>query len=113
MAIQTREHWGDRLAFLLRTNGNLKQLVLATALQVEESTISRWISGGNVSLAHLIDLCEFFDVSLDWLALGKGDFQSHKIESQNSPLGQFPDSVRVEILMLFDKLSVRNEPHEH
>lgn len=48
-----------------------KALIIAHALGVSESAVSRWKSDGKISLPHLIALCEYMNVSADWLLLGR------------------------------------------
>ncbi|MDD7910970.1 helix-turn-helix transcriptional regulator [Pseudovibrio exalbescens] len=65
-------HWGERLQAISHAQGWTKQLSLASALNVDVSTVSRWLRGGKVSVEHLIALSELLNVSLDWLLLGRG-----------------------------------------
>ena len=50
-------HWGNRLRHLLKQQQNLKQLALANAIGVEESTISLE-AGGNIKMSHSIT-CDY------------------------------------------------------
>ena len=63
---------GNRLAEAMRLRGWNKQTALAEALGVKPSAISRWLKSGSLSLDHAIALCDFLNVSLDWLMLGRG-----------------------------------------
>ena len=99
-------HWGNRLRTLLKQQHNLKQLALANAIGVEESTISRWLSGGNIKVAHLVTLCDFLDVSVDWLIMGRGSPILHKSYSDDKdPLTTLPKDVRDDLKSLVQKLS--------
>lgn len=103
-------HWGNRLRELLKEQQNLKQLALANAIGVEESTISRWLSGGNIKVNHLVTLCEFLDVSIDWLIMGRGSPILHKSFSSNEDIiTKLPQDVREDLNSLILKLH-KNEP---
>lgn len=104
------DNWGNRLRVYLKDNNNLKQLALANAIGVEESTISRWLSGGNIKVSHLINLCAFLDISLDWLIMGRGTPALHKTDLDNlGMLKALPEDIRDDIHNLIRKLS---DPHE-
>lgn len=106
-------HWGNRLRTLLKQQKNLKQLALANAIGVEESTISRWLSGGNIKVAHLVTLCEFLDVSVDWLIMGRGSPILHKsLMEERDPLTALPQDVRDDIRNLVKKLSTNSHEAE-
>ncbi len=64
-------HWGVRLRVAMKRSGINKQLVLASIVKVEPSTVSRWAAGGNISVKHLEVLCETLNVSADWLLFGR------------------------------------------
>lgn len=68
---------GMRLRRAMAERGFRKQYALAVSLHVNESTVTRWLSGGPMSLESAIDLCRILDVSLDWLLLGQGSMTSH------------------------------------
>jgi transcriptional regulator with XRE-family HTH domain len=63
---------GNRLAEAMLLRGWNKQTALAEALGVKPSAISRWLKSGSLSLDHAVALCDFLDISLDWLMLGRG-----------------------------------------
>lgn len=59
----------DRISLLL---GNREQRELTTYLGLKNSAFSDWKSGKSQSFRkYLIEISEFFDVSLDYLAYGK------------------------------------------
>ena len=64
---------GMRLQEALRARHTRKLYGLALDLGVDQSAISRWKSGGAISLHHAAILCTHLDISLDWLVLGRGD----------------------------------------
>jgi transcriptional regulator with XRE-family HTH domain len=49
-----------------------KQTALAQALGVKPSAVSRWVKNGSLSFEHAVAVCDFLDISLDWLMLGRG-----------------------------------------
>lgn len=59
----------------LRARGERKAAALAHRLGVAESTVSRWRSGGPITLPQAVRLCEALDLSLDWLIRGEGPFE--------------------------------------
>jgi transcriptional regulator with XRE-family HTH domain len=63
---------GNRLAEAMRLRGWNKQTALAEALGVKPSAVSRWLKNGSLSLDHAVALCDFLNISLDWLMLGRG-----------------------------------------
>lgn len=63
---------GNRLAEAMLLRGWNKQTALAEALGVKPSAVSRWLKNGSLSLDHAVALCDFLDISLDWLMLGRG-----------------------------------------
>lgn len=64
---------GTRLREAMKVRGFKKQYALAVSLQVNESTVTRWLSGGPMSLESAIEVCQALDISLDWLVLGRGE----------------------------------------
>ena len=66
---------GDRIR-VLRKEKNMTQESLAEALNVSAYHLRR-IEGGKdgASLDLLIDIAEYFDASLDYLLLGRGNMQ--------------------------------------
>ncbi len=108
------EHWGNRLRCYLKGQNNLKQLALANAIGVEESTISRWLSGGNIKVSHLVSLCNYLDISLDWLIMGRGTPALHKFDEKESiRLKQLPENIREDISSLIKNLSEAAEQSQH
>jgi len=69
---------GERLKEAIRRRQHRKMLVLAQDLAVDESAISRWKSGGAMSLDHASKVCTVLDISMDWLLLGRGEMEGHK-----------------------------------
>jgi transcriptional regulator with XRE-family HTH domain len=63
---------GSRLAEAMLLRGWNKQTALAEALGVKPSAVSRWLKNGSLSLENAVALCDFLDISLDWLMLGRG-----------------------------------------
>ena len=58
---------GERLK-LLRTNLGLSQLKLAEEMNIKQSTIARYEDGASTpSSERLVELADFFDVSLDYI----------------------------------------------
>lgn len=54
-----------------------KHCVLANALNVTEGAISRWCQGSPMTLVNTIALCQYLDISADWLLMGRGDMEQH------------------------------------
>lgn len=59
-----------------------KQMALAFELEVHQSTITRWMDDGPMSLASACRVCEVLDISLDWLILGRGFMDQHKLQAE-------------------------------
>ena len=70
---------GERLCLAMDARGLRKQHALAFQLNVHESAITRWKSNGAFSLHNAVAVCAALDVSLDWLLLGRGTMDSHKV----------------------------------
>lgn len=70
---------GERLQQAIRRRNYSKMWSLAQDLDVDESAISRWKRGGSMSLDHARRICLVLDVSMDWLILGRGDIEGHKV----------------------------------
>lgn len=81
---------GKRIAFLRKEKG-VTQKQLAEFLCVTDKAVSRWESGvGNPDLDYLPQICDFFDVSLDYLIRGIKpkieDPQPPQVEELQTPL---------------------------
>jgi transcriptional regulator with XRE-family HTH domain len=72
---------GERIQQALEARSIKKQHALAHQLGVHESAITRWKDGKSISLDNAASLCVALDVSLDWIILGRGTMDSHKLES--------------------------------
>lgn len=76
-----------------------KLYALAVALNVTEGAVSRWRSGGKITLENTIALCEFLDISSDWLLMGRGTMDMHRIaqpflnEQANAHLAKFLEAI--------------------
>ena len=70
---------GKRLRMAMQARRVQKQQALAFQLGVHESAITRWKEDGSLSLTNAIALCDALDISLDWLLLGRGTIDSHKL----------------------------------
>jgi transcriptional regulator with XRE-family HTH domain len=75
---------GKRLRMAMRARCVRKQQALAFQLGVHESAITRWKEDGSLSLTNAIALCNALDISLDWLLLGRGTIDSHKLRIELS-----------------------------
>jgi transcriptional regulator with XRE-family HTH domain len=69
---------GERIRQALEARGIKKQQALAAALNVHESSITRWKDDAAMSLESAVALGTALDVSLDWLLLGRGTIDSHR-----------------------------------
>jgi transcriptional regulator with XRE-family HTH domain len=56
--------------------GYKKQHAFAVALNVSQSTVTRWLANGPMSLESAADICSVLNISLDWLVLGRGEMES-------------------------------------
>lgn len=65
----------------MELRGVSKQFSLAADIGVDQSTVSRWGNGGTLSLKNAVKFCEALDISLDWLLLGRGDMEQHKLRT--------------------------------
>ena len=73
----------------LRTEKSLTQKALAEALCITVSTLSHWECGyQEPSFRDLLSICDFFEVSIDYLLGRSDDFGVIKIEEQ------FPDDAQ-------------------
>ena len=70
---------GERLRMAMDARGVRKQQALAFQLNVHESAITRWKANQALSLENAIAVCAALDISLDWLLLGRGTMDSHKM----------------------------------
>jgi transcriptional regulator with XRE-family HTH domain len=68
---------GARLRDAMAAQGFRKQHAFAVLLQVNESTVTRWLADGPMSLESAIQICRSLDLSLDWLVLGRGAMRAH------------------------------------
>jgi transcriptional regulator with XRE-family HTH domain len=70
---------GERLRLAMDARGVRKQHAFAFQLKVHESAITRWKANRSLSLDNAIAICAALDISLDWLLLGRGTMDSHKV----------------------------------
>jgi transcriptional regulator with XRE-family HTH domain len=73
------DDWGERLDDALRRRRVPKLYALAVEIGVDESAISRWRKGHPISLPNAVALCRALDVSLDWLLMGRGTMDAHRV----------------------------------
>ena len=72
---------GERLCLAMDAMGVRKQQAFAFQLKVHESAITRWKANRSLSLDNAIAICAALDISLDWLLLGRGTMESHKVSA--------------------------------
>lgn len=72
---------GRRLRDAMVAQGFSKQHAFAVLLQVNESTVTRWLADGPMSLASAAEICRTLDLSLDWLILGRGEMRAHHADA--------------------------------
>lgn len=72
---------GKRLLMAMKARGISKQYLFADLLSVDQSTVTRWISGKGMSITHAIAICDQLNLSMDWLILGIGEMDR---ENHNS-----------------------------
>lgn len=63
---------GERLMAAMKARRIPKLSVLAAALNVSESAVSRWRRNGPMTVDNVEAVCRFLDISADWLLLGRG-----------------------------------------
>ncbi len=73
------EHWGLRLQQALQERKVRKLYALAVEIGIDQSALSRWRNGMPISLRNAVALCRALDVSLDWLVMGRGTIDTHRI----------------------------------
>lgn len=87
----------ERVSLCLK-DMNLTRADLARELNTSQSTIFSWFRNGSIpSFDYAIKISNILNVSLDWLATGKGD----KVKSENI-------DVYIPIKSIWDKLSECN-----
>ena len=69
-------------------NSNVSQKALSSAISVPTSTLNNWIKlGRSIPSEYIIPICEFFDISTDYLLTGKEDTSSNiKLDSNEQRL---------------------------
>ena len=86
---------GLRISEAMARRDMSKLYAVAVALNVTEGAVSRWRSGGKINLENTIALCELLDISSDWLLMGRGTMDMHRIsqpvlgEQGSANLGKF------------------------
>ncbi len=114
MGNPNRDHWGVRLKHIVVSNGISKHMALAAELGVDNSTVSRWLQGGNITIPHLEVLCEKLNVSADWLLFGKGTPSRLTDESNlenlmKKSMHHLPKPIIIELCQLITKLKSREQ----
>jgi transcriptional regulator with XRE-family HTH domain len=72
----------------MKLRGMTKQHALASALGVNESTITRWKTNGAMSVNSVVLLCKELDISLDWFLNGTGSMDAHKPNAEIASISQ-------------------------
>jgi plasmid maintenance system antidote protein VapI len=75
---------GERLRLAMDARGVRKQHAFAFQLKVHESAITRWKANRSLSLDNAIAVCAALDISLDWLLLGRGTMDFHKVSDKKN-----------------------------
>jgi hypothetical protein len=57
-------------------------MAFAAELGVNGSAVSRWQRGAALSIKHAALVCEVLDISLDWLILGRGNMDAHRLATK-------------------------------
>lgn len=76
--IVSLQDFGGRLRAALRERRISKLYAVASDLGVSQSAVSRWQNGGRISLDNVVLICEYLDVSADWLLLNRGSAHAHR-----------------------------------
>ena len=45
---------------------------------VDESTVSRWLRGANITTQKLVRICDELNISIDWVLTGRGPYESRR-----------------------------------
>jgi transcriptional regulator with XRE-family HTH domain len=85
---------GKRIRKAMHQRNIRKTHALAAELEVSVAAVSRWQNGGHVSLQSACVLAETLDVSLDWLLLGRGTMDWHRINTVSQAELQWILSLR-------------------
>ncbi|WP_374139690.1 helix-turn-helix domain-containing protein [Sphingomonas sp. 32-62-10] len=72
---------GKRLLIAMKARGIPKQYLLADLISVDQSAVTRWISGKSMSISHAIAICNQLNLSMDWLILGIGEMYRENLNS--------------------------------
>lgn len=104
---------GERLKFL-RKSRNLTQAELAENIEISRANISKIEKNEISPLAkNIVHICTFFNVSTDWLLLGKSTMDTSTAETNycgDEDAIQVGLSVEQETLLhLYDKLSIADK----
>lgn len=70
--------------------GMTKLSAMACSIGVSESAISRWRSGGSMTVTNVITVCAALDISSDWFLLGRGNMNLHR----GSHVLSYPDIAK-------------------
>ena len=71
---------------------------------------SQWLAGNNIKMSHLVSLCDFLDVSLDWLIMGRGSPVLHKVCQDNDAfLDALPKEIKQDLHNLITKLTIQTD----
>lgn len=81
-------------------NSNVSQKALSSAISVPTSTLNNWIKlGRSIPSEYIIPICEFFDISIDYLLTGKEKSSQEEHLSENE----------LEMLEIFQKFNDREQ----
>ena len=67
--------------------------VLAVALGVSESAVSRWRANGPMTLENVMSVCTYLDISADWFLFGNGP-----MDRSDAPCSSLPWVSAIELL---------------
>ncbi|KMO34063.1 hypothetical protein VQ03_23965 [Methylobacterium tarhaniae] len=106
---------GKRIREAMALNNVRKSQALAAELDVSAAAVSRWQSGGHLSLESACALAQRLDVSLDWLLLGRGTMDWHRYNTLSPAelqhvmtLRKHPQSMRTLIFNLLAEIPARS-----
>lgn len=81
-----------------------EQKMIAPKLNTTQPSLSEWLSGKKMpSLKRFFEICDILDVSVEWLALGRGNPMQHKEIKETSKNYQFRKDLE-ELHNLVNKL---------
>lgn len=99
---------GDRLGAAMKARDIPKLSVLAAALGVSESAVSRWRRNGPMTVENVEAICRYLEISADWLLFGRGamhapgDSRVALDDAWRRALARLPSAARAGLLQFLE-----------